>query len=138
MIRFFFTRQFFRFLLVGGLAAILHWCARLILSNWLPFSWAVVFAYAVGMSVAFTLNIVFVFPNSPKSKIKQARDFALVNISFFPVVWAVSVLINNGLLASGMLKYTQEVSHAVAVILPTFLTFLIYKLFAFKDSVDER
>jgi putative flippase GtrA len=97
-----------------------------------------VFAYAVGMSVAFTLNIVFVFPNSPKSKIKQARDFALVNISFFPVVWAVSVLINNGLLASGMLKYTQEASHAVAVILPTFLTFLIYKLFAFKDSVDER
>ncbi len=90
------------------------------------------------MSIAFALNIIFVFPNSPKSKIKQARDFAIVNISFFPVVWAVSVLVNNGLMASGLVRNTEEVSHAMAVILPTFFTFIIYKFFAFKDSVDER
>ncbi len=138
MIRFFFTRQFFRFLLVGGLSAILHWYSRIILSDWLPFSWAVAVAYVVGMSIAFALNIIFVFPNSPKSKIKQARDFAIVNISFFPVVWAVAVLVNNGLMASGLVRNTEGVSHAMAVILPAFFTFLIYKLFAFKDSVDER
>ena len=62
MIKLFVSKQFLGFLAVGGLAALLHWLARLLLSVWLPFSWAVIIAYAIGMAVAFLLNSIFVFP----------------------------------------------------------------------------
>jgi putative flippase GtrA len=138
VIRHFFTKQFLGFLAVGGLAAFLHWLSRIILSNWLSFSWAVVFAYAVGMVVAFTLNSFFVFPKSDKPRHKQARDFIIVNLSFFPVVWITSIMINRALQAFGMVLYTQAIAHGIAVMIPAFATFLIYKFFTFKDTQHGR
>jgi putative flippase GtrA len=138
VIRLFLSRQFLGFLIAGGLAAFLHWLSRIVLSHWMPFPWAVAIAYIVGMIVAFVLNSFFVFPNSPKPKTRQARDFVIVNMTFFPVVWMASVLINNALLTAGIANHTEEFSHAIAVVIPTFITFLIYKFFAFKDPHDER
>ena len=138
MISHFFTRQFLGFLAVGGLAAFLHWVSRILLSNWLSFSWAVIVAYCVGILVAFILNSYFIFPKSSKSKVKQARDFILTNVCFFPVVWASALLLNYGLLALGFVRYTEAIAHAIAVGLPMFATFLIYKFFAFKDIQNGR
>ena len=134
MIRFFFTKQFFIFLVVGGLAALLHWLSRIALSNWMPFAWAVTCAYFIGMIVAFTLNSYFVFPESDKPRHKQARDFIIINISFFPVVWIASIEINYLLRTFGLSAYTETIAHGIAVAIPMFATFLIYKLFAFKDT----
>ena len=138
MIRHFLTKQFLAFLAVGGLAALLHWLARILLSIWLPFSWAVVAAYGVGMSVAFLLNSFFVFSKSEKAKHKQARDFVLVNASFFPLVWVASLTMNAGFQSLGIVRHSEEFAHAVAVAMPTLATFLIYKFFAFKDSNYEQ
>ena len=80
MISHFFTKQFLGFLLVGGVAALLHWLSRIMLSNWMSFSSAVVIAYLFGMLTAFILNSFFVFPKSDKPKIKQARDFIFTNL----------------------------------------------------------
>lgn len=124
--------------MVGGLAALLHWLARVLLSLWLPFSWAVVAAYGVGMSVAFLLNSFFVFSKSKRAKHKQARDFVMVNFSFFPLVWFASLKINAGLQAVGMIHHSEELAHGIAVALPTLATFLIYKFFAFKDANYEQ
>lgn len=138
MIKYFLTRQFVGYLAVGGVAAILHWLARVLFSVWLPFSWAVVAAYAVGMTVAFLLNSFFVFGNSEKAKHKQARDFVVVNVSLFPLVWFASIEINKGLKAFGMVRHSEELAHAIAVALPIIGTFLIYKFFAFKDNYDGQ
>ena len=129
MIRHFLTRQFLRFVLVGGVAAVLHWLARFGLSRWLPFGWAVAIAYAVGMAVAFALNSAFVFPTSEKPRAAQARDFVLVNVAFFPVVWAMSLALNRALQAAGMHAHTEELAHALAIPIPMLATFLIYKFF---------
>lgn len=134
MIRFFFTKQFLGFLAVGGLAALLHWLSRIALSNWLPFTWAVAGAYFIGMLVAFTLNSFFVFHKSDKPRHKQARDFVIINLSFFPVVWIASIKINDLLKLVGFSVHTETIAHGIAVAIPTFATFLIYKLFAFKDT----
>lgn len=134
MIKLFFTKQFLRFLLVGGVAAFLHWLSRIILSNWLSFSWAVALAYGVGMLVAFTLNSFFVFPRSQKPRRTQARNFVMVNLAFFPVVWMASISIDHALQAFGVVLYTQALAHGIAVTIPTLATFLIYKFFAFKDT----
>ena len=100
----------------------------------MPFSWAVAGAYAVGMLVAFLLNSYFVFGKSERAKHRQALDFLLINLLFFPVVWFASIEINRTLESWGVVRYTEALAHAVAVALPTVFTFLIYKFFAFKEG----
>jgi putative flippase GtrA len=138
VIRHFFTVQFLGFLAVGGTAALLHWLSRVVLSNWVSFSWAVFLAYIIGMIIAFLLNSFFVFPGSTKSRSKQARDFVIINICFLPVVWFAALLLNQGFQSLGMVQYTEEIAHGIAVGLPMFATFLIYKFFAFKDTIYGR
>ena len=137
MIRYFLTKQFLGFLVVGGLAALLHWLARILLSVWLPFSTAVIIAYIVGMVVAFLLNSFFVFPKSEKARHTQARDFVWINLLFFPVVWFFSLQIDSWLKTIGMVSHSEELAHAIAIPLPMFATFLIYKFFAFKENNCE-
>lgn len=137
MIKHFFTKQFIGFVAVGVVAALLHWLARLILSIWLPFSSAVVIAYIVGMAVAFILNRIYIFPVSDKAMSVQARDFVLVNLSFFPVVWFASLKINAWLKTFEIWINSEALAHAIAISLPMFITFLIYKFFAFKEKKYE-
>lgn len=134
MIRHFLTWQFVGFLAVGGLAALLHWLARIGFSQWLPFALAVTCAYGVGMAVAFVLNGLFVFPNSERARHLQVRDFVLVNLAFFPVVWLAAVKINECLLALGFTWHHEALAHALAIPLPMLATFLIYKFFAFRET----
>lgn len=134
MIKVFFTKQFLAFLFVGGAAALLHWLARIGLSLWLPFAIAISVAYMVGMTVSFLLNNIFVFPNSNKTKQTQIRDFILVNLSFFPLVWYASIYINIWLKTIGINSHSEELAHGMAISLPILATFLLYKFVAFKEK----
>lgn len=134
MIKHFFTKQFLGFIAVGGLAAICNWVSRIILSQSLPLSWAVVVAYLIGMTTAFLLNSFFVFQESKKVKHKQARDFILINLGFLPLVIFATVKINDILNHFGVILYAKEFAHAIAIALPMFFTFLFYKFVAFKKG----
>ncbi|MFT3802264.1 MAG: GtrA family protein [Burkholderiaceae bacterium] len=134
MISHFLTRQFVNFLFVGGLAALLHWLARIALSQWMPFQVAVLLAYGIGMGVAFVLNSLFVFAGSSKPRAAQARDFVMTNLAFLPVVWIVSIGLEWLFRRWLPVPRAEAFAHAVAVAVPTFATFLIYKFFAFKDQ----
>lgn len=138
MIKYFFTKQFLLFLIAGSLAAILHWAARLILSIWLPFIWAVAFAYLWGIIIGFMLNSFLVFPLSLKARHIQARDFILVNLFFLPLVWSASVQINELLKVYGVITHSEEIAHALAIPLPMLATFIIYKFFAFKEFKNNE
>jgi putative flippase GtrA len=138
VIKYFFTKQFLGFLAVGGGAAFLHWLVRFLLSVWLPFSLAVIIAYGIGMLVAFLLNSFFVFPKSKRSKLLQARDFVLVNLSFLPLVWLAAIYVNNWLKTLGMIRHSEELAHAIAIAIPMLATFLIYKFFTFKEKSYEQ
>lgn len=83
--------------------------------------------------VAFVLNSLLVFPKSKKAKIKQARDFMLINLIFFPVVWGAALMLEPICYSFGFGSYSEAIAHAIAISLPTLITFLLYKLFAFKD-----
>jgi putative flippase GtrA len=134
VLKHFFSRQFVGFLIAGGVAASLHWLTRILLSLVMPFSWAVVFAYGVGMTIAFLLNSYYVFPASDKPVKKQARDFFAINLAFFPVVWIASLSLNEALLDFGIVHYSEEIAHALAISLPIMATFLFYKFFAFREK----
>ncbi len=131
MIRHFLRPQFLGFLAVGASAALLNWLARLMLSRWLPFAWAVALAYVLGMAAAFALNSRFVFPTSNKPRQAQARSFVLVNLLFFPAVWLASLAIQHWLGHVGVAHHSEELAHALALAVPMFATFLIYKFHTF-------
>lgn len=122
------------FLAVGCVAALLHWLARIVLSLWLPYSWAVACAYGVGMTIAFLLNSYYVFPTSDKPVHKQARDFIIINSAFFPVVWFTALQLNRVMRDLGVDKFSEELAHAIAISLPVLATFLLYKFFAFREK----
>ncbi|MBT3410990.1 MAG: GtrA family protein [Halieaceae bacterium] len=134
MLKYFLSRQFAGFLLVGGSAAFLHWIARILLSLTMPYAWAVFFAYGVGMGIAFALNSWYVFPKSDKPVRKQARDFLAINLLFLPVVWIASLLLKQWLIGQGVVRYPEEIAHAIAITLPVMATFLFYKFFAFREN----
>lgn len=134
MIRHFLSAQFLRFLFVGATAALLNWLARYWLSSWLTFPVAVAFAYLVGIAVAFELNRRFVFQTSSRPMIKQVRDFILVNVAFFPVVWFAALLFKSLLQHSGVSVFIDGIAHGLAIALPMLMTFLIYKFMAFGDK----
>jgi putative flippase GtrA len=133
--RSFLTRQFGLFVAVGATAAVLHWLARYGLSHWLPFWLAVVLAYGVGMAVAFALNRAYVFPGSPRPLERQVRDFVLINLAFFPVVWAVSMGLAVYVLPwLGVPRWREEIAHAIAIGIPVVATFLLHKFITFKED----
>jgi putative flippase GtrA len=134
MIKHFLTFQFLGFLAVGVLAAILNWLTRITLSIWIPFVYAVAISYSVGMFFAFLLNSFFVFKKSSKSRRKQMIEFIFINLSVFPIVWFLSVFLNNYLISVGVNNHSKEIAHAIALCFPAFITFLIYKFFAFRDA----
>ena len=133
VLKYFFTKQFLRFLLVGGTAAFAQWLLRIVLSIWMNFSSAVLISYAFGMFIAFVLSSIFVFPRSHKPRVKQARDFIVTNLCVFPIVWIAAVAINILLKNFGIISFRETIAHGVALSLPMFATFLMYKFFAFKD-----
>ncbi|MEM0955390.1 MAG: GtrA family protein [Pseudomonadota bacterium] len=137
MIRHFFSAQFLMFLLVGTTAAGLHWLARYLLSIWLSFPVAVALAYCVGLTIAFALNKRYVFPTAARPVARQARDFVLVNLAFFPVVWGASLLLRAWLASRGVTQYAEGLAHGLAIAIPVFMTFLIYKFMTFGEG-DAR
>lgn len=138
MIKVLFTRQFLRFLMSGGLAALLHWLSRLLLSQWMPFEWAVFLAYGVGMTVAFVLNFFFVFPQASQTLVRQIVGFALVNLGFLPLVWLASIHIRDVLSHLRGVSHAEAIAHGLAVMLPTLITFLIYKYITFRNICHEQ
>ena len=96
------------------------------------FSLAVIFAYGVGILVAFSLNAIYVFPDSDRPRHRQMRDFVLVNLAFFPVVWALSLGLKEVLLVIGWTFFTEAFAHGFAISVPMFATFLIYKFLIFR------
>ena len=127
--------QFAKFLFVGGFAALLHWFARFFLEFYVSFSFAVGMAYGVGMLVAFILNAVLVFPASNRPRRNQIQDFIIINLSFFPVVWLFTILIKRFLENFSIIPWPGGISHALAIMIPTLVTFLLYKYLAFREDL---
>lgn len=134
MLALFRSRQFVAFLVTGGLAALANFGARIVLNQWMPFSWAVVLAYGVGMVTAFVLARAFVFTDSRQQTHKSMLFFVLVNLVAVAQTWAVSMLLAHWLLpALGVDRFAPEIAHAVGVVVPVFTSYLGHKRWSFSN-----
>lgn len=132
MIRPFMNRQFFAFVLTGGLAAGVNFGSRIVYNQWLDFSSSVVLAYLTGMLTAFILARAFVFTQGTQSVRRSALFFVLVNGVAVLQTWAISMGLVTLLPLAGVEHFVPEIAHAVGVMVPVFTSYLGHKRFSFR------
>ena len=84
-------RQFFLFLITGGIAALINIGSRIGFSQVLRFELAVLAAYAIGMVTAYALARRYVFIQTQQSVKRSFAAFALINLAAVLQTWLVSI-----------------------------------------------
>lgn len=133
MIRLFASRQFFVFLITGGVAAVVNFGSRILYNQFMGFSPAVVAAFITGMTMAFVLAKIFVFKHSTKPLYRSAFFFLLINLFALLQTWIISVVLVFYILpACGIVFFTKEIAHATGILVPAFTSYLGHKHISFR------
>lgn len=133
MIKHFFSEQFMRFLITGGIAAAVNFFSRIFYNQYCSFSIAVICAYLTGMITAFILAKLFVFNKTTQSVKRSAIFFIIVNIVAAAQTWLISMGLNYYILpAFGVQKFVAEISSGIGIIFPVFTSYLGHKRWSFK------
>jgi putative flippase GtrA len=132
-------KRFARFLAVGGLAAGVNVMARIGLSEWMGFRWAVVWAYLAGMLAAFVLSKQWVFDPSGRGTAREIAGFALVNLLAVAQVWLVSVGLAEWLFpALEMTWHAELVAHCVGLAVPAVTSYFGHKHLSFRPHTARK
>ncbi|MGD8927017.1 MAG: GtrA family protein [Thioalkalispiraceae bacterium] len=135
----FFSRQFLRFLLVGGVAAAINFVSRIFLSEIMSYRWAVFVAYLIGMLTAYLLSRAFVFEPSSRKPLHELYYFSLVNVLAVCQVWGISVLLAEYVFPkAGFGFYPEEIAHIIGLSVPIFTSFLGHKYWSFKPKYENE
>ncbi len=127
--------RFARFLVAGGLAALVNIGSRIWFSTMMSYGWAVLAAYLCGMTTAWVLARLLVFERSGAHWTREYGRFALVNVVAAAQVWLISVGLAERLFpAVGFTFHPQDVAHVIGVIVPVFTSYLGHKHFSFAAA----
>ena len=137
--RHFFSQQFLRFLLVGGLAAGVNFISRIFLSEIMSYRWAVFVAYLIGMLTAYLLSRIYVFEKSCRTPMQELYYFSMVNVLAVAQVWGISVLLAEYVFPkSGFGFHPEEIAHIIGLSVPIFTSFLGHKYWSFKPKHENE
>ena len=127
------SRQFPRFLVAGGLAALANFGSRFGFSAFMPFEWAVVCAFFIGLASGFLLSKFFVFASSDNSLQQQISYYVLVNLLALVQTWLVSVYGARWLSPGLGVEWAQAVAHLLGIMLPVFTSYYGHRVFTFRE-----
>lgn len=137
--RIFVSRQFFTFLLTGGVAAVVNFVSRVLYNHFVGFSAAVTLAYLTGMVTAFVLAKLFVFEGSSHSTLKSAILFTVVNVFAFAQTWIISMALAYHVLPEfGVHQFDKAIASAVGISVPVFSSFVAHKYISFRQPVGTH
>ena len=128
-----------RFLLAGGLAALVNFGSRFVYSLFVDFSTAVVLAFITGLTTAFILNKLYVFTVSRNTVGQEMSWFLFINLLALAQTWGLSVYLAQVL--PGVLPVSGEpgrqlsdaIAHGAGVLLPVFTSYLGHKYLTFRE-----
>lgn len=124
--------RFIRFILTGGVAALVNLVSRYLLNFVMSFGSAVVVAYVLGMVVAYALARLFVFERSGRSVAQELQRFTVVNIFAAAQVWIISVGLGEYVFRTvGFTWHPLDVAHLIGVSVPAFTSYLGHRHFSF-------
>ncbi len=127
--------EFFRFLLVGGFAAIINFSSRILINTVYSFRVSVIIAYIIGMITAYVLSKFLVFSPSGKHPLKEFSYFAIVNGVAIIQVWVISVVLAEYLFPSWkLIFYPKEIAHFIGISIPVITSYYGHKYYSFKNN----
>jgi len=130
--------QFFKFLIFGGLAAVVNISSRFAFSKFslLDYNTAITAAYILGMIINFSLNKVYTFPSSHNRTYLEVRKFvviALMGLILTNLFALLFVYILKNIFFIQITNNSLEAySHILAVGFVAIFSFLGHKYFTFK------
>ena len=131
--------EFGRFLVFGGISAMVNWLSRMGYSHFMPFGIAVVVAYVTGMAVAFVLFRTFVFPQVAKPIGQQIVWFVLVNFAGVTQVWLASMFLVTFLFPLvGFRWYAEAIGHGISICLPAISSYFGHKHLTYRGRRSAR
>jgi putative flippase GtrA len=131
--------RFNRFLLAGGLAALLNFGSRFFYNLFVDFSTAVVLAFITGLTAGYVLNKLYVFTSSGNSIAKEIGWFVIVNLFALVQTWGLSVYLAQVLpgylpvAGSGGKELAEAIAHGAGVLLPVFTSYIGHKYLTFRE-----
>jgi putative flippase GtrA len=126
---------FVRFVIAGGLAALVNVLMRLLLSRFVSFELAVALAFPFGLTTAYLLSRRFVFERSEDSIPAQYVRFTIVNLFALLQVWVLSVGLANWLFPKlGFTWHAELIAHTIGVVSPVITSYYGHKLFTFRPA----
>jgi putative flippase GtrA len=127
------SKEFVKFIVVGGFAAIVNFMSRIVYSMYMGFSSAIIIAYITGMVVAFVLSKYLVFAPGRHHTVKEIGYFTLVNLAAIAQTWIVSMTMFHYILVwLSVSLYREEISHFIGIAVPAFTSYFGHKHFTFK------
>lgn len=134
----FFSSEFVRFILVGGVAALVNFFSRILFNEWMSFRLAIIVAYLVGMLTAYVLSRTIVFESSGKHPGHELFYFSVVNLLAIIQVWLISVgLAEYAFPTMNFHYYPKEIAHLVGLGIPVITSYLGHKHFSFAKRQHE-
>jgi len=131
--------RFVRFLLAGGLAALLNFGSRFLYNLFVDFSTAVVLAFFTGLTAGYLLSKRYVFTSSGNSVTQEIFWFVLVNLFALAQTWGLSVYLAHML--PGYLHFAgarsnelaDAIAHGAGVLLPVFTSYIGHMYLTFRE-----
>jgi putative flippase GtrA len=124
--------RFMRFMVTGGIAAIVNLSSRILLNDFMSFASAVAVAYLIGMITAYALVRLFVFERSGRAVADELWRFTVVNLLAAAQVWIISVGLGEYLFpASHFNWHPLDVAHLIGVSVPVLTSYLGHRHFSF-------
>lgn len=124
--------RFLKFLVTGGIAALVNLASRYVLNHLMPFEAAVVVAYLLGMTTAYLLARRFVFDASGRPVSSEVSRFVLVNIVALGFVWAISVgLARIVFPAIAFTWHADDIAHLIGVLAPAVTSYVGHRFYTF-------
>ena len=132
-VREFFSTEFVRFIIVGGVAALVNFLSRIVFSIAVTYPAAIVSSYVLGMVTAYVLSRRFVFSVSGSKHRRAISYFALVNAVAVVQTLVVSLLLARLILPwVGVSAFREEIAHFVGICVPVFSSYLGHKHWTFQ------
>ena len=119
--------------MAGGIAAGANFGSRFVFSIFFEYGIAVIFAYLVGMLVAFLLMRGHVFDASNGRLAPQITKFLGVNILAVLQTLVISLLLARWVLPSfGVVNHAEALAHLVGVLVPVVTSYFGHKFLTFR------
>lgn len=135
MIKEFKSKEFLKFLLVGGVAAVANFLSRILFSFYTNLIISITFAYLTGMIIAYCLNKFFVFKESAQPLRNSISFFILVNLVAIAQTFFITLGFKFYILPMFDLKWhVNEIAHAIGVCFPVFTSYLGHKYLSFRTN----